>query len=272
MIDKTGQANKTERRFNGEKMGFILDNTSTFLFVFLRTTSIIVAAPIFGAVNVPGRVKMGLGLIISMLMVPLIGHVPMPATGIELALGVAGEIIIGVIIGLATRFVFTGIEFAGQLASFEMGIGMATVYDPLNSAQVTVLGRMMSIFTLLIFLSVNGHLMVIMTLKKSFDLIPPYGFHLSDVLAENVLLFSREIFILAIKFAAPMIAILLFINLALGIMARTVPQLNMFVIGFSVTIGVGLLMLGLSMPVFESSIRSALEGMWNGVHALVRVM
>jgi len=114
--------------------------------------------------------------------------------------------------------------------------------------------------------------MIIMALKKSFDVIPPYGFTLSDGLMESFIAFSREIFILAFKFSAPVVAILIFVNVALGIMARTVPQINMFVIGFAVTITVGFLMIGLSMPFFETAVETAFERMWQGVDNLMRVM
>jgi len=196
----------------------------------------------------------------------------MPSDLFSLAISMGGEILIGALIGLSIRFVLSGIEFAGQIAGFQMGIGMATAYDPINSAQITVLGKMMSILTLLIFLSVNGHLMVIMALKKSFDAIPPYGFHLTGELMESFIVFSREVFILAVKFSAPVVAILVFVNVALGIMARTVPQLNMFAIGFAITITVGFIMLALSLPVFETALVSVYDRMWQGVFNLMRMM
>jgi flagellar biosynthetic protein FliR len=251
---------------------FILLNSSTFLFVLIRTASIIFTAPVFGAVNVPMQVKMGLTVLVALILTPLTPNVPLPETTLGMAVSLGGEAMIGASIGLCMRFVFTGIEFAGQVASFQMGIGMASAYDPINSAQVTVLGKLMSIFTLLLFLSVNGHLMIIMALKKSFEIIPPYGFHFSGALMENIIVFSREIFILAVKFSAPVIAILIFINVALGIMARTVPQLNMFVVGFAVTIFAGFVMIALSMPVFETATQAVFERMWDGVFTLIRVM
>ncbi|MBI5467565.1 MAG: flagellar biosynthetic protein FliR [Deltaproteobacteria bacterium] len=251
---------------------FILSNSSTFLFVLTRTASIIFTAPVFGAVNVPMQVKMGLTVLIALILSPLAPYVAMPETTLGMTVSLAGEAMIGASIGLCMRFVFTGIEFAAQVASFQMGIGMASAYDPINGAQVTVLGKLMSIFTLLLFLSVNGHLMIIMALEKSFEIIPPYGFHFSGALMENIIVFSREIFILAVKFSAPVIAILIFINVALGIMARTVPQLNMFVVGFAVTIFAGFVMIALSMPVFETASQAVFERMWEGVFSLIRVM
>lgn len=251
---------------------YILANASTFLFVLARTGSIIMTAPLFGAINVPMQVKLGLSLMIALLLTPLTPFVAMPPDIFTLTISLGGEILIGALIGLGIRFVLSGIEFAGQIAGFQMGIGMATAYDPINSSQITVLGKMMSILTLLIFLSVNGHLMILMALKKSFDVIPPYGFHFSGALAESLIVFSREVFILAVKFSAPVVAILIFVNVALGIMARMVPQLNMFVIGFALTIFVGFVMLGLSLPVFERAALAAFDRMWAAVFDLLKVM
>ncbi|HBG46120.1 MAG TPA: flagellar biosynthetic protein FliR [Deltaproteobacteria bacterium] len=251
---------------------YILANYSTFLFVLVRTGSILMAAPIFGAVNVPMQIKLGLTMLIAVLLTPLTPQVPLPQSAFALAASVGGEVLIGITIGLAIRFVLSGIEFAGQVAGFQMGIGMATVYDPLHGSQVTVLGKFLSILTLLIFLSVNGHLMVIMALKKSFDAIPPYGFNFSGELMDGFLAFSREIFVLAFKFSAPVVAILIFVNVALGIMARTVPQINMFVIGFAITIFVGFLMIAMSLPVFETAVTAVFDQMWQGVFNLMRVM
>lgn len=251
---------------------FILSNASTFIFVLIRCGSIIFAAPIFGAMNVPMQVKLGLSMLLALILTPLTAHVAMPDTVISTVVSLAGEAFIGASIGLCMKFVFTGIEYAGQVASFQMGIGMASAYDPINSSQVTVLGKFMSILTLLVFLSVNGHLMIILALKKSFEVIPPYGFHFSGALIENMVVFSKEIFILAVKFAAPVIAILVFTNIALGIMARTVPQLNMFVVGFAITIFVGFVMIALSMPVFETAVNSVFDRMWEGVFNMMKVM
>lgn len=251
---------------------YMLENYSTFIFVLVRTGAILMTAPIFGAFNIPMQLKLAFALLLAVLLTPLAPAAPMPQTLAGVVMSLAGEVMIGAAIGLAIKFVFTGIEYAGQVASFQMGIGMASAYDPINSAQVTVLGKLLSILTLLVFLTVNGHLMVIMALKKSFDVIPPYGFTLSGPLMDGIVVFSKEIFILGLKFSAPVVAILIFVNVAMGIMARTVPQLNMFAIGFAVTISVGFVMILISLPVFEGAATSVFDSMWRGVDNLLRAM
>lgn len=251
---------------------YITANMPTFLFVLIRTASILMMAPIFGALLVPARVKITLIFLIAMLLTPIIDSVPMPPSMLALALAITGELLIGMALGLVIRFVFVGVEMAGQVASFQMGLSMAKMYDPINAAQVTVMGRLMNIYMLLVFLAVNGHLMILMVLKKSFDKIPPYGFHLNDVFAETMLRHSREIFVLGVKFAAPVIAVLLFVNFAIGLLAKLVPQLNMFVIGFAITIPTGLLMVAFSMPVYKTVILKILDGMWGDVFAMLGMM
>ncbi len=244
----------------------------SFLFVLVRTGSIIMAAPVFGAFSVPMRLKAALSLMLALLLTPLVPKAPLPADLMSMAIGVGGEALVGAAMGLAARFIFTGIEYAGQIASFQIGIGMASTFDPIHGAQVTVIGRLMGILAILVFLSVNGHLMVIMAIRKSFDVIPPYGFNLSAGLMEHLVLFSKETFLLAVKFSAPVVAALVFVNIALGIMARTVPQLNMFAIGFAVTIAVGFIMFAFSMPVIAPAASVAFDRMWEAIFGMMGAM
>ena len=255
-----------------ESITYILANTPTFMFVLIRTGSILLMAPVFGAMNVPMQVKLGLTLVLTLLLTPLAPPAAMPEGLVNLATSVGGEILIGASIGLSVRFIFAGIEFAGQVASFQMGLSMASAYDPLSSSQSTIFGKMMSILTILVFLSVNGHLMVLMALQKSFDVIPPYGLALSGGFIDAIVGFSKEMFVLAFKFSAPIVAILIFVNIALGIMSRIVPQINMFAIGFAITILVGFVMLAISLPVFETALTDVFDRMWHGIFDLMRVI
>lgn len=255
-----------------EFVDLILAKAPAFVFVLTRTMSILAAAPFFGANTVPIQLKMSLAVIISILVLPFTVEVLTPTGLVHLSLGLAGEVIIGLAIGLAIRFIFAGIEFGAQVASLQMGLGLASVYDPFNGAQIRVLGRFFSITLLLLFLSVNGHLMILLALKKCFDVIPPYGMALSGTFIENFILFSKEIFVLAVKFSAPIVAILIFVNVVLGILGRTVPQINIFAVGFPITISIGLVILAFSLPVFEQAARTTFANMWDGVSLLIRGM
>jgi len=109
---------------------FFVRNAPTFLFVLIRAGAILLAAPVFGAFNIPMRVKFGLTFLIALILTPLTPFVAMPGNLMALLFSVGGEVLIGLTIGLVIRFIFVGVEFAGQLASFQMGIGMSTAYAP----------------------------------------------------------------------------------------------------------------------------------------------
>jgi len=255
-----------------EYIEHILANSSTFLFVFVRTTSIVLLAPVFGTSTIPLRVKLGLIVLLSGVLFPLIAPVPMPQDLLGLTLGIGAEVSIGAVIGLSTRFVFASFEFAGQVVGFQMGLGMANVYDPINSAQITVLGKLMSIISMLVFLSINGHIMVIAALKKSFTVIPPYGFHLSGTLMEQILDMSKGVFITGAKIAAPVMGTLLLVNIGLGVGARAVPALNMFVIGFAIAIIIGFMIIGLSIGFYQSAMVHDFQNMWWKIFKMLEVM
>jgi len=255
-----------------EYIQHIVANSPTFLFVFVRTGSIVLLAPVFGTPTVPLRVKLGLIILLSVVLFPMVTPVAMPQTMIELTLGLGAEIAIGAVIGLVSRFVFASFEFAGQVVGFQMGLGMANVYDPINSAQITVLGKFMSIISMLVFLSINGHIMVIAALKKSFVVIPPYGFNFTGTLMEQILLMSRDVFITGTKIAAPVMGTILLVNIGLGVGARAVPQLNMFVVGFAIAIMIGFMVIGLSMEFYQAEMSRVFEDMWMKIFQMLEVM
>lgn len=255
-----------------EYIEHIVANAPTFLFIFTRTAAIILLSPVYGTPIVPLRVKTGFIMLLSVVLFSIVPPVAMPDTLIGLTLGLGAEICIGAIIGLVIRFVFASFEFAGQVVGFQMGLGMANVYDPINSVQITVLGKFMNIVSMLVFLSINGHLMLIAALKKSFVVIPPYGFQLTDTLMEQLLYISKEVFVTGLKIAAPVMATLLIINIGLGLGARAVPQLNMFVIGFAIAIIVGFMVIGLSMEFYQTVMTTIYNDMWRKIFRMLEVM
>lgn len=250
----------------------LLKSAPTFLFVLARTSSILLLFPFYRFVYFPMTVKIALIGMLTIILVPLVGAVPLPPGVLPLVMGLGREMLIGFTIGLATNFIFTGIEFAGHIMGYQMGLAMANVYDPANSTQVSIIGRLLGLVAMLVFLAANGHLLIIMTIKKSFDIIPPYSFHLTEALGEGVLGLSRDIFVLGLKLSAPVMAVVFFLNLTLGILSKAVPQLNMFVVGFAVIIAAGFFVLLLTFPMIEGGMERALNGMWQSVFELLRVM
>jgi flagellar biosynthesis protein FliR len=232
---------------------FSLEMVEGFILVFVRVSAIIALVPVFGDAMVPAMVKAGLSFLIAVIFFPLVKAVLPIAQNFDplrFALLIVGEIFIGALIGFTARLVFAGIQIAGEALGFEMGFMFAGVIDPLSNIQVTVISEFLYLSAILLFMVVNAHHLFLSAITDSYGVLPPLGVRFSGSLAQLLLRLSGEVFVIAIKISAPVLAVLIFLNIGMGIIARTVPQMNIFAINFPLQIGVGLLFLGLFVPVF----------------------
>jgi flagellar biosynthetic protein FliR len=228
-----------------------LPQLELFFLVFLRTGAFLMAIPMLNGSSVPVIFRIGLCLVTSLLVFPLVAGGALPAvTGDVVTLGVsaAGEVLIGILAGFSIRLVFEGVQLAGELAGYQMGLAIAEVIDPASEDQVAILSQFMSLLATLVFLAINGHHWFIRTLVESFEAVPPIGFHVNGPLLERLTRLTAEMFITGLKAGAPVIVALLLGTVAFGLVARTVPQMNIFVVSMPVNIAVGLLFFGLSLP------------------------
>ncbi len=253
---------------------FSLQQFQTFLFIFIRVGALLFFAPIFGSRNVPLQLKVGLAFIISIIVYPMIkvNLDYLPEGIFPMAILLTGEIFIGITIGFITRLIFAGIQLSGNLVGFQMGFGIVNVIDPSTSSQVSIIAQFQNIIALLIFLSINAHHFFIKAIIDSFELIPPLGFHFSGALMGMIVSLFGDIFKIAVKVGAPIIATLFFTSVAMGLIARTVPQMNVFIVGFPLKIAVGLLMIGLSLPFFNILLKGIFDGMGRNIYTLLRLM
>ncbi|OCG21321.1 MULTISPECIES: flagellar biosynthetic protein FliR [unclassified Gilliamella] len=212
-------------------------------FPFVRILALIMVAPIFGEKEIPNRVKIGLALLIAIVL-------PLPHLDDNIKIYsligiwiIAQQIMIGALIGFTMQLAFMTVRFSGELIGMQMGLGMATFFDPIGGPSTSVLSRLINIIALLIFLSVDGHLWLLYGISNSFDIIPivvmplPANGYLALIDA------SKLLFINGIMLALPLMTLLLTINISLGLLNRMTPQLSIFVVGYPVTLLLGLLML-----------------------------
>jgi flagellar biosynthetic protein FliR len=227
-----------------------LPQLELFFLVFLRTGAFLMAIPMLNGSSVPVIFRIGLCLATSLLVFPLVAGGALPAATDVVTLGVAaaGELLIGILAGFAIRLVFEGVQLAGELAGYQMGLAIAEVIDPASEDQVAILSQFMSLLATLVFLVINGHHWFIRTLVESFETVPPVGFHVNGPLLERLIRLTAEMFITGLKAGAPVVVALLLGTVAFGLVARTVPQMNIFVVSMPVNIAVGLLFFGLSLP------------------------
>jgi len=227
-----------------------------------RILGLFMVAPVFGHASVPRRFKVALGVLVALVVAPTLPAPPAVAltswTGLFI---LAQQFIIGAAMGLVMRLVFAGVEAAGEVMGLQIGLGFASFFDPASQGQTLVVGRFLNVLAVLVFLSVNAHLLLIATLADSFRLLPVSSTPLAAAGFLSLTQAGAVIFTLALQLALPLIAILLVVNLALGILTRSAPQLNIFAIGFPITLGVGLIALDLSLsrfsPLFEHAVDDA---------------
>ncbi|MCJ7507515.1 MAG: flagellar type III secretion system protein FliR [candidate division Zixibacteria bacterium] len=225
----------------------------TFLLILLRVSGILIAAPIFGHQAVPRQIKIGLALILSFILVPLTSTVAVnfPQEIIPLGFFLAKELIAGLFIGFAFLLIFLGVQMGGSIVGLQIGFGLVSIFDPQSQEQISVIGELQFLLAMLFFLAINGHHILISSIFQSFKIIPPGAIQFSSLAAEKMVSMMAMSFVIAIKIAAPLLVTLFLTDVALGIIARTMPQMNVFIVGFPLKIGVGLLMLVFTLPLFS---------------------
>lgn len=222
-----------------------------FIVILVRCGAVVAAMPVIGSTTVPPQLKVFVSLVLAFMLWPVVdlsGLKP-PTTFFGLVPLLLGEILIGVILGLAARLLLTSLQIMGQMAGFQMGFAMANVVDPMSGMQISVLGQFVYLIGVLVFLAVGGHHHFIRALADSFTLVPPGEFGLSQGLATAMMDLTSQMFTLALRIGAPIIGALLFTSVIMGVLAKTVPQMNVLIVGFPLKIGVGLVMLGLTILV-----------------------
>ncbi len=224
-----------------------------FLFVFFRVGALILFVPVLGSRQVPASMKIGLILFTSIVIFPLVQARPLPEPqGIfDLAVFLLSDVTIGLGIAYITRLIFAAVQIAGTVVDFQMGFGVVNVIDPQTDTQVSVTAQFHNIVAVLIFLAVDAHHFILQAIVESFFIINPAEINFSSLTPEYMLYLFSGTFTTAVKIAAPIMAILFFLSVGLGLVARTVPQMNVFIVGFPLQIGVGLLMVGLSISFFS---------------------
>ena len=230
------------------------------LWPFLRALAMFSAMPVLGARNVPVTVRIGLAGLIALAAQASLPPVQPVSLDSALALGlVAQQAVIGLSLGFAVRLVFASVEFAGEIIGLQMGLNFAGFFDPISAATATATSRFFGTSVAWLFIVINGHLLVIAALVQSFTAFPigpePFAF-LHQVQPQR---WGAEIFSTGLWIALPLITMLLFVNLVLGAISRVAPQINIFSIGFPVTLGVGLLGLLLTLPALQMPFTMALE-------------
>lgn len=233
---------------------------SPVLWPFLRVLALFTSAPVFSMRVIPVRTRIGLAFFVALCAQAALPEQPVISlNGREAAGAVLQQVGVGLALGFAVRLVFAAVEFAGEVIGLQMGLNFASFFDPTSNAQVSAVARFFGNIAMLLFVVINGHLLVLMAVVKSFDAFPVEGQFLQAVMQMQLHTLGAGIFSSALWIALPMIALLLFVNLTLGIISRVAPQMNIYAVGFPVTLTVGLLGITATLPMLEQPMLTLLQ-------------
>ena len=250
-----------------------LEQMQGFFWVLVRVSIILFLLPIFGARGIPTMWKVGVSIVMAMILAPV---VPMPRsfpeTPPEMVLGIISEVLMGLLLAFGVRMLFAAFQTAGQFMAFQMGFAMARAMDPVTGTQSTVLSQFLYMFAVLIFFSIDGHHQFISALAASFHIVPLDSFSPNPALAQVLIKTSAQVFLVALKIAAPIMVALFLSHLCLGIVARTVPQMNILMIGLPVNLFIGLIFFGLILANVSPYLVDLFRGAAELFMAMLRLM
>lgn len=231
-----------------------------FFFPLARILALLSAAPPFNNRGLPRRIRLALGIAIAIAITPALPPMPAidPGTGAGLWI-LAQQILIGLAMGFALRLAFAAIDMAGNLIGMQMGLGFATFFDPQSAGQTPVLSEFLNLLSLLVFLSINGHLLVLATLTHSFTTLPVALAMPAAASWLNIANAGAIIFTYGMLLALPLLVALLITNVALGVLTRAAPQLNLFAVGFPLTLALGFAVLMFSLPYMAAPLQQLFE-------------
>lgn len=233
-------------------INYSADKVQIFLLVLLRATGFLAIAPIISHTSVPKTIRVGFLILLSGLVASSLQDVQVePIESLWQLAGLAvQELLVGTIISLIFLILFYGAQTAGSIVGYQIGLAIATEFDPSLSAQVSIIGKFWYLMAMLVFVTINGHHLLISAFVDSYQAVPPAGVHLNGTVAEIVIRQTAYVFVIGLKIAAPIMIALFLTDVALGTIAKMMPTMNVFFIGFPIKIALGLSIMALSLPAF----------------------
>ncbi len=244
----------------------------SFFIILVRMSSFFFTAPVFGGQTFPALGKIGLAALVSVLVLFATGPIgaALPATILETMVLVAGEVAFGLTLGYSVSLVFAGVQLGGMLMGYQMGFAVANVLDPLSNNQVSIIGQYLFLFAIMYFLAMDAHHILIKGMADSFTIAPVGTFSVQQGSVAWLIGIFGRMFWLGLKIAMPVIGAILLVDVALGIIAKTVPQMNVFIVGLPLKSLMGMFILALGFPFFAIVMRYDFEALAHGFFGMMR--
>lgn len=250
-----------------------LGNLPWAFLVLARLASFMILAPFFSIKGSPNLIKIGFAVFLTVLLLPSIKiaeNIPIDMASYSVL--VIKEVIVGLILGYVSMLTFNAIKIAGELIDIQMGFSMATVLDPQTYSRVTLVGQFLFLLQILLFFAVDGHHSLLMAISYSYTLIPVTGAVFKTTFVTAILKMFVEMFSLGIRMAAPFIVAFLICDIGLGILARSVPQLNVFILSFPMKTGIGLVTIAAVLPIMTALVNNVLSQMEKDLSVIMGFM
>jgi flagellar biosynthetic protein FliR len=232
---------------------YSLDKIQIFFLVLIRASGLFIIAPIFSNRAIPTQVKVSIVIVLTVVMMTALNNVSLAPVSslVELAGLAFKELLVGAIIGLVFMLIFMGVQGAGSIVGYQMGMYLASALDPMTQGQTSIIGTFWTLLATLVFVTINGHHLVITALVDSYRAMPPGQVLMNGSVGELIIKYTAYVFVIALKIASPVIVTLFLVDVAMGTVAKMMPTMNVFFVGFPVKIFAGLMVMALSMPIFQ---------------------
>ncbi len=253
-----------------------VEQIKLFMLMFVRLTAMLFLLPIFGHSVIQSKYRIGLAFFLTIIIFPLMGELPVPEVSslFPFAWLLIKEVAIGLVIGYFTLFLFGAVSFAGSILDMQMGFAMLQLPDPIAEKNMsTASGFLFSLIFTIAFLLFNGHYFLLLAVKKSFVLIPPgYAVFPAEAIADSAVLAITHLVEIALRLSAPVLVVMIITSASLGIIAKTMPQMNIFFVGMPLKIGTGFLAIMVSLPSLINLFESVLHQLYKDIWILLKAM
>ncbi len=257
-------------------MDDLLINTMySFLLITIRFSGLFFIAPLYSSNMISPQIKAGFSVLCSIIIFPVVfseGLISFPEIPLQVVFHLLNELLVGLILGFVTFLAFVTFQIAGRFLDMRMGFAMVNIIDPFMGEDGALIGQFKNILALMVLLAINGHHQIIRALISSFQILPVTKPFLSNQLIEYILRIGSDIFLIGFRLALPIMATLFIVDFVFGFLARTVPQMNVFILGFPVKILVGFLMLFLSMPYLVDMFIEVIQIMYQNLYHLLNIL
>ena len=242
-------------------MEFFEGRILAFVLVLTRVSAFLISAPIFSWIAIPIRVKIAIAFLTSIFFAMITPAIASVDSMISIILLIANEVIYGIALGIATTMLYSVVKMSGRIAERQMGMAMAATLDPLSGERSQPLSILLEMIFILLFLSANGHHLLLMIISRSYESFPPGVVPTIPILLEGIVSAGTTMLLISLRLAAPMLAAFLLLLVVLAVFARIMPDMNILFISMPLRVGMGLLMMGIFIPFINQFVGEFAEWM-----------